>query len=52
MSAGPRAEKLNIESNNHGRTEKYDSFFFSLEMPWVNFAQKNRNCRLKLKFGT
>ena len=28
VSVGPRAEKLNTVSNDHGRTHKCDFFFF------------------------
>ena len=48
MPVGPRAEKFNIVSNNHGRTHRW-IFPFSTG----NRIKKNpQNCQFKLKFGT
>ena len=44
MSVGPRAEKFNIVSNDHGRTHGLFLRKFGQE--------KNQNCQFKLKFGT
>ena len=52
MSVGPRAEKFNIVSQNHGRTHKCDFYVFDQKFPfWENLVKKNQNCRFKLKFG-
>ena len=39
LSARPRAEKLNIVSTDHGRTQKYN-FLSCLD----KFGPKNHNC--------
>ena len=53
MSVGPRAEKFNIVSNNHGRTHKCDfSIFDRRFLLWANLVKKKQNCQFKLKLGT
>ena len=51
MPVGPRAEKLNIVSNDHRRTHKCD---FQPEIPFLGkFGQKKKeNCQCKSKFST
>ena len=53
MSVGPRAEKFNIVSNDHGRTYKCDFSVFERKYPfWANLVKKNQNCQRKVKFST
>ena len=53
VSVGPRAEKFNIVSNDHGGTHKCDYYRFQPEIPFLGkFGPKNENCQFKLKFGT
>ena len=55
MSVGPRAEKFNVVSNDHGRTHKCNLSVVDQKCPfWTNLIKKTnkQNCRFKLKFGT
>ena len=53
MSVGHRAEKFNVVSNDHGRTQKYDFFILDREYrSWANLVQKIKFCQFELKFGT
>ena len=41
VSVGPRAEKFNIVSNDHGRTQNCDFSVFAWKYPfWANLVQK------------
>ena len=52
MSVSLRAEKFNIVSNDHERTQKCDLSFFDRKLPlWANLVKKHQNCQFKLKFG-
>ena len=47
-SVGPRAEKLNIVNNDHGRP-----LCFRPEIPFLGkFSPKNQNCQFELKSDT
>ena len=53
VSVGPRTEKFNIVSNNHGCTHKCDISVFDQKYSfWVILVKKNNNCHCKLTFGT
>ena len=44
---GPRAEKFNIVSNDHGRTHKYNFSVFNRKSPfWANLLKTNQNISL------
>ena len=44
--------KVNIVSNDHGRTHKCDFSDFGRKYPfWANLVKKKRNCQRNLKFG-
>ena len=50
--SGP-VRKVNIVSNDHGRTHKCDFFVFDRKYPfWANLDKKNQNCQFKLKCVT
>ena len=53
VSAGPCADRFNIVSNDHGRTQKCDFFVLDRKFPFLaNLIKKIKNCQFKLKFGT
>ena len=54
MSVGPRTEKFNTISNDHGRTQKCFFSFRHTEntLFLAKYGPKNLNCQWKQKFGT
>ena len=53
MAVGPWAEKFNIVSSYHGRTQKM--WFSVLDRKYLfgeNLLQKIQNCQFMLKFGS
>ena len=53
MSVGPRSEKFNIVSNDHGRTRKCNFSVFDWKYHFLGkFDPKTQNCQFKLEFGS
>ena len=53
MSVGPRTEKFNIASNDHGHTQKCNFSVLDWKYSFLGkCGPKNQTCQFKLKIGT